>query len=86
MTRPGKKIIRAKKVGNSFIAEFDKEGALSLDASSFDGSSCHSESQKLRTILKENLIMTNKEKIKRDLSLAFDFAQKIIESPELHGL
>ena len=27
--------------------------------------------------------MTNKEKIKRDLSLAFDFAEKIVESPEL---
>jgi hypothetical protein len=36
-----------------------------------------------RTIFKEILKMTNKEKIKRDISLAFDFAGKIIETPEL---
>jgi hypothetical protein len=27
--------------------------------------------------------MTNKEKVKRDISLAFEFAEKIIDSPEL---
>jgi hypothetical protein len=27
--------------------------------------------------------MTNKEKINRDISLAFEFAEKIIDSPEL---